>query len=561
MNILFASALSFLVLGAQEIIPAPVRLERRAGQFTLDAATRIVAGGAAAPLGERLAAQLRPSTGLPLPVRGKPGKNTIVLLLEDGTGLGDEGYRLDAGPGGVIIRAQRPEGLFHGVQTLRQLLPAASFREARVDGAAWTLPAAAIEDRPRFSWRGSHLDVARHFMPKSAIKKHLDLMALHKLNVLHWHLTDDQGWRLEIMKYPRLTQVGAWRKETVLGETMKANRPDLMRFDHTPHGGFYTQDDVREIVRYAADRFITVVPEIEMPGHGMAAIAAYPELGNVPNRKGEVLTSWGVSETIYNVDDGTLAFLKEVLDEVLQLFPSRFIHLGGDECPKTEWAQSPNALARMKELRLVSPGTTLADLTPTWDAHGDPLFHPALHQLQAWFIGQFDAYLAVKGRRLIGWDEILDGGLAAGAAVMSWRGEAGGIAAAKAGHDVVMTPSSWTYLDHYQSQGPEPLAIGHGVTDLAKVYSYDPVPAGLSPAEAGRILGSQGLIWTEYVSTPEHLEYMVWPRLTALAEVFWSPQAGRNFQDFSRRLKAHHERLSALDVHCWTGPRGPAEGP
>lgn len=541
--------LSSGILCAQAILPAPARLEPRPGSFTLDSSTRIVASGETLALAETLARGLRDATGLPLPVGGKPGRDTIALRLERARGLGDEGYELESGPAGVTITGSAPAGIFYGIQTLRQLLPAASFRDARVEGVPWTLPGASIQDGPRFPWRGSHLDVARHFLPKSAIKRHLDLMALHKLNVFHWHLVDDQGWRLEIRKYPRLTQVGAWRKETVLGETQKRGRPDLMRFDNTPHGGFYTQDDVREIVRYAADRFITVVPEIEMPGHSTAALAAYPRFGNTPAEAREVLTFWGITEGIYSVDDATLGFLKDVLDEVLALFPSPYIHVGGDECPKTEWARSPVALARMKELGFLPAGATLADLATEPDAQGRPTVHPALHRLQSWFIGQFDAYLASRGRRLVGWDEILEGGLAKGATVMSWRGEEGGVTAAKAGHDVVMAPEGWVYLDHYSSAGREPLAIGVGVTNLERVYVYEPVPAALDAVEARHVLGSQGLLWTEYVATPRHMEYMLWPRLAALAERLWSPRDRRDFPEFRTRLKTHLDRLGVLDVN------------
>lgn len=546
-----ALALSFLALGAQEIVPAPLRMERRPGAFRLTAATRIVAEGPAAAIGEALARDLRPATGLPLLVAGRAGRDAIVLELKPGEDLGEEGYRLESGPGGVTLRAAKPAGLFYAVQTLRQMLPPDVFRSAKVEGRDWTVPGAAIEDRPRFSWRGSHVDVGRHFMPKSVIKRHLDLMALHKLNVFHWHLTEDQGWRLEIRKYPRLTQVGAWRRETVLNESFSDDRPEQMRFDNTPCGGFYTQDDVREIVRYAADRFITVVPEIEMPGHSQAAIAAYPELGNFPGERHEPLTFWGISPVVFSAEDGTIAFLKDVLDEVMELFPSKFIHVGGDECPKDEWSRSPAALARVKALGLVGPEATLEDLRIRRDEHGRTTVPPALHGLQSWFIRQMDAYLASKGRRLIGWDEILEGGLAPGAAVMSWRGEQGGVDAARSGHDVVMTPGEWTYLDHYNSAGPEPQAIGGDPIDLERAYGYEPVPAALSPAEAGHVLGSEGLIWTEYVPTPAHLEYMLWPRLSALAEVFWSPKGARDYQDFSRRLKVHARRLDALDVQRW----------
>ncbi len=538
-----------LRLAAQSVLPAPSRLTPLEGAFVLGPGTRLVAVGEALPLAETLRQSMRPATGLPLPIHSKGDRNALHLRLDPGAqGLGPEGYALEIRPSRVELRALRPAGLFHGIQTLRQLLPPAVFREAPVQGVAWSLPACAIEDAPRFSWRGSHLDVGRHFMPKAFIKKHLDLMALHKLNVFHWHLTEDQGWRLEIKKYPKLTQVGAWRKETVIPEFIRVDRPSQMRFDGTPHGGFYTQEDVKEIVAYAAERFITVVPEIELPGHSSAAVAAYPELGNFPDRKVEVAASWGVFESVFNVEDRTQAFLRDVLDEVMALFPGPFIHVGGDECPKAEWARSEPALARMKQLGLVPATTALKDLQEYKDAQGKLAEHPALHGLQSWFIRQMDAYLASKGRRLIGWDEILEGGLAPGAAVMSWRGEAGGIEAAKAGHDVVMTPGQPTYFDHYQAKGAEPFAIG-GLNTIESVYAYEPVPAALTAAEAKRVLGSQGQLWTEYMPNPARVEYMAWPRLAALAEVLWSPKEGKDFAAFLPRLERDLQRLEILDVN------------
>jgi len=533
---------------AQDLIPLPTHFQREEGRVTLDPATRIAAPGEARPLGERLRDYLAPATGLPLLLVEKAGADAIVLTLDPkGAALGEEGYRLEASGSRVEIRAFRVAGLFHGIQTLRQLLPASVFRQAKVDGVAWSLPACAIEDRPRFPWRGSHLDVARHFLPKDFLKKHLDLMALHKLNVFHWHLTDDQGWRLEIKKHPRLTEVGAWRRETLLPATTKADRPNLRAFDGTPHGGFYTQEDAREIVRYAADRFITVVPEIEMPGHSTAALAAYPELGNDPGTKLEVANYWNVFPTVFNVEDGTIQFLKEVLDEVLAVFPSPVIHVGGDECPKAEWSRSERALARMKREGIVPGATTLAELQDYRNAKGEKADHPALLKLQAWFIGQFDAHLASKGRRLMGWSEILEGGLAPHAAVMSWIGETAGIEAAKKGHDVVMAPSSHTYFDYYASAGPEPKAIGN-LTTLEKVYGYNPMPAGLGAEQEKHVLGAQGQLWTEYVETTEKAEYMIWPRLAALAEGVWTAQEQRSYPDFLRRLTGHLERLDILSV-------------
>ncbi len=361
-------------------------------------------------------------------------------------------------------------------------------------------------------------------MPKEFVKKYIDLLALHKLNTFHWHLTDDQGWRIEIKKYPRLTSVGAWRKETLVGHS--TDDPSAERYDGQRHGGFYTQDDVREIVEYARARFVNVVPEIEMPGHSVAAIAAYPELG-VTGEPTEVATKWGVFDDILNPSDRTIAFMQDVLTQVMALFPSREIHLGGDEAVKTRWQASPEVQARIKALGLENE-----------------------EQLQGWFMKQMDAFLAAHGRRLVGWDEILEGGLSPNAVVMSWRGEAGGIAAARAGHDVVMTPTAYTYFDYYQSQDRdhEPLAIG-GDLPLEQVYGYDPIPAGLEPQFASHVLGAQGQLWSEYLPGPKAVEYMAFPRLCALAEVVWTPKPRKDYQDFLARLATHLERLAILDVN------------
>ncbi|MBM3789241.1 MAG: beta-N-acetylhexosaminidase, partial [Acidobacteria bacterium] len=394
--------------GAQDIsvIPKPVRVTVKTGAFVLRPDTKIVAGKPLERLRGQLRACLATATGYDLPVAGRGGSNAIELKLDAGLRrLGDEGYRLRVTDRKVEIRAPRPNGLFYGIQTLLQLLPAAVFRRGPVAGATWRIPAVEIEDYPRFPWRGGHLDVGRHFMPKEFVLKYIGLLALHKLNVFHFHLTEDQGWRMEISKYPKLTEVGAWRKDTML-----TVRPPT--FSGQPHGGFYTQDDLREIVAFAADRFVTVVPEIEMPGHAQAAIASYPELGNTGERL-EVGTSWGVIENVFNVEESTIRFLQDVLEEVMAVFPGRFIHIGGDEVPKKQWKESAGAQARMKELGLQNE-----------------------EELQSWFIRRMDEFLTSKGRRLIGWDEILEGGLAPGAAVMSWRGEKGGIEAARTGHDV-----------------------------------------------------------------------------------------------------------------------------
>ena len=546
---------------AQEIVPMPAQLQRNAGEFTLSAGTRIVADGAALAEARMLRDYLRPATGFELPVVARDGANAIRLKLDKKAGaLGKEGYRLVSDTRGVTITAAEPAGLFYGVQTLRQILPADIYRKAEVR-RDWKLPAVSVEDQPRFGWRGSHLDAARHFMPKSFVLKHIELLAQNKMNVFHWHLTDDQGWRIEIKRFPLLTQVGAWRSETQL--TPRPGDPPGLRYDGQPHGGYYTQDDIREVVAYAAARHITVVPEIEMPGHALAAIAAYPELGNQPATKLPVGREWGVITQVFSPEENTVRFLQQVMDEVLTLFPGQYIHVGGDECPKIEWAQSPAVLARMKTLKLVPAATTLEDIQNFKDAHGKPAEHPALHQLQSWFIGQMDTYLAQRGRRLIGWDEILEGGLAQGATVMSWRGEEGGLKAAGAGHDVVMTPERDTYLDYAQAPANtpgyrEPLGA-RAVNTLDHVYAYDPLPASMPPELAKHVLGSQAQLWTEYMKGPREVEYMAWPRLLAMAEVLWTPKSLRDYGKFQQRLPSSLQRLDAQDVNYRPadGPRGP----
>jgi hexosaminidase len=539
MRLLTASLLACIAFGVasplqsqQEIatvsiIPRPAKLTTRTGHFTLTPRTTIWATHGAAALGRQLAGYLEPATGYDFDVRttGAPTGNRIVLRLDPTlTKLGDEGYTLDVAPGLVSIRALKPAGVFYGIQSLRQILPVEIFREAPVAGVAWTAPALRIEDSPRFQWRGMHLDVGRHFMPKEFVKKFVDLLAIHKMNSFHWHLTEDQGWRIEIKKYPRLTEVGAWRNQTLIG---RHERDSLKRvFDGQRHGGFYTQDDIREVVAYAKARYINVVPEIEMPGHVQAAISAYPELGTVDHPV-NVREYWSISEHILNPEDKTVAFMQDVLGEVLTLFPGKFIHVGGDEALKDEWKASPKVQARIKELGLKDE-----------------------HELQSWFIRKMDTYLTAHGRRLIGWDEILEGGLAPNATVMSWRGIEGGIAAARQGHDVVMAPTKTVYFDYYQAQdrNAEPLAIG-GFLPLDSVYAYDPIPAQLEPQFVKHILGSQGQLWTEYMPNPKQVEYMAFPRVSALAEVVWTPKERKDFSDFSTRLPIHLKRLQILDVN------------
>jgi hexosaminidase len=477
MTIMMPSTMTAQTSDGVAVIPRPQMVAPSRGSFALTPRTTIWSDKADSAVVRQFARSLAPATGFDLAVRigtAASGNRIVFRRISRDTTLGAEGYRLDVRPGLVTVTASTPAGAFYATQTIRQLLPAAVYRAAKVADVAWTIPAVKIEDRPRFSWRGAHLDVARHFMPKEFVKKYIDLLALHKLNTFHWHLTDDQGWRIEIKKYPRLIEVGAWRDRTLVGRPQRDSAANA--FDNKRHGGFYTQDDVREIVAYARERFVTVVPEIEMPGHSQAAIAAYPELGNL----GDTIkpwTMWGVSPYILNASDTTIAFMQDVLTEVMSLFPGPYIHVGGDEAIKPQWKASPRAQARIKGLGLKDE-----------------------NELQSWFIKQMDSFLTAHGRRLVGWDEILDGGLAPNAVVMSWRGTAGGIAAARAGHDVVMTPGSHTYFDHYQSakRDSEPLAIG-GFLPIDTVYSYEPVPTELEPLFAAHILGAQAQVWTEYI--------------------------------------------------------------
>ncbi len=515
------------------VIPQPVSVTARPGHFTLTRRTVIWTDRASEALGHQLARYLEPATGIALRVQAggtlPPG---AIVLRRDASlkRLGPEGYRLDIRPARVVARAPETAGLFYAIQTMRQLLPPDIFRDAPVEKIAWTMPSVLIEDHPRFAWRGAHLDVGRHFMPKEFVKKYIDLIALHKLNTFHWHLTEDQGWRLEIKRYPRLTEVGAWRKETIVGHQSRDR--SAWQFDRTPHGGFYTQDDAREIVAYGKARFVNVMPEIEMPGHAVAAIASYPEIGFTDDPI-QVATNWGIFSDILNADPSTVQFMQNVLDEVLQIFPSRYIHIGGDEADKAKWKVSPRIQTRIRELGLSDE-----------------------HELQSWFIRQMDSFLTGKSRRLVGWDEILEGGLAENAVVMSWRGTKGGIAAARAGHDVIMAPESHTYLNYYESpdQAVEPIAHP-GLLPLDKVYGFEPIPAELEPEFAKHVLGAQAQIWSEYLAGPKNVEYQAFPRLSALAEVVWTPIERKNYEGYLARLQVHEERLQRMDVNYRQVPR------
>ena len=515
-----------------DLIPAPrTLLGGEPGCRSLDEGTRLDAGPGTEGVARWLRATIGAATGLPL-ADGRGTGNGIVLAVDPD--LPPEGYRLVIDGSAVRIRGGSAAGVFWGAQTLRQLLGPDAFRRAALrPGRGWDLPQITVEDSPRFPWRGLMLDVSRHFMPKDGVLRYLDLMAAHKLNVFHFHLTDDQGWRVEIERYPKLTEVGAWRARSKFGHRASP------LWEEKPHGGFYTQDDIREIVAYAAERHIAVVPEIDIPGHSQAAIAAYPELGNtdvIDTTSLTVWDNWGISANVLAPTDNTLRFYEGVLEEILDLFPSEFIHVGGDECLKDQWRQSPTAQARIKELGLTGEDG-----------------------LQAWFIRHFDDWLTARGRRLIGWDEILEGGLAPGAAVSSWRGYQGGITAAQAGHDVVMCPEQQVYLDHRQDGGEdEPVPIGY-VRTLEDVYRFEPVPPQLTEDQKRHVLGTQANLWTEVMEDHARVDYQAFPRLAAFAEVAWSALPApreRDFAGFEQRMTAHYGRLDALGV-AYRPPAGP----
>jgi len=514
------------------LIPAPMHIEGGSGECLVGPRTGVVVGTDMAGAGlvaRHLNQWLWRATGVAGP--GAVAEETMIVLMgpaePGGAGqieYGPEGYRLEVTPGRIVIRASHAAGLFHGFQTLRQLLPAESELPAE-NYRSWKVPAVVVRDRPRFRWRGMHLDVGRHFFPADQIYRFLDLLALHKFNVFHWHLTDDQGWRIQIKKWPKLTDIGAWRSESPKKGARKEG-------DGKPYGGFYTQEQIRRIVAYARERFITVVPEIEMPGHAQAAIAAYPQLGNTEEDL-EVRTRWGVSRNVFNVDDQTFAFLEDVLTEVIDLFPGKFIHIGGDECPKEQWNASEAAKTRMQGEGL---------------ANGQ--------ELQSWFIRRIAAFLAKKGRQLIGWDEIQEGGLPPGATMMVWRSWDLGVKAVKQGHDIVMSPTSHCYFDHYQGDpkgnpSPEPEAIG-GLLPLEKVYAFEPMPPGLTEEEQRHVLGAQGNLWTEYIWDWDKLMYMAFPRACAMAETTWSPAARKDYEDFLARWHVHARRLEILGVNYRT---------
>ncbi len=493
------------------IIPRPQQVNvSNDAPFTLSAKTVISLGTNSQNMkrnANMLASYIEQATGI-RPAVGKSKNGTAIVLTIDKTIANAEGYKLDADAKQIRIAGASAAGVFYGIQTLRKSLPLVNGKASKV-----SIPAVHIADAPRFAYRGTHLDVSRHFVTADSVRQFIDMLALHNINRFHWHLTDDQGWRIEIKKYPLLTQIGSKRAQTVIGHNSG-------KYDGKPYSGFYTQKQIRDIVKYAADRYITIVPEIDLPGHMQAALAAYPDMGCTGGPY-EVWQKWGVSDNVLCAgNDKTLTFIDNVLKEITQLFPSKYIHVGGDECPKTQWQKCPKCQARIKALNLEAKDG-----------------HSAEERLQSYIITHASNYLKSLGRNTIGWDEILEGGLAEGATVMSWRGESGGIAAAKQHHDVVMTPNSYLYFDYYQSldKANEPLAIG-GYLPLETVYSYEPMPKELTADEARHIIGVQANIWTEYMPTFKQMQYMALPRLAALSEVQWSQPALKDYTSFTNRL-------------------------
>ncbi|MCX5209406.1 beta-N-acetylhexosaminidase [Kitasatospora sp. NBC_00240] len=509
------------------IIPKPARLLRGPGDFTLGPAGTLRADGEARAAADLLRTLLAPATGLPLAPAGAGEEAAVELSLDPAdAALGEEGYHLRVTPDGVRLRAARPAGLLHGVQTLRQLLPPEALLDRPAPEVSWRIPCLETTDVPRYPWRGVMVDVARHFQPLPFLLRTVDLLAFHKLNVLHLHLTDDQGWRMPSSAYPLLTEIGSVRARSMLGQAGST------RYDDRPHGGSYTVAELRRLVRYAAERGVTVVPEIEMPGHARAALAAYPHLGNVPGRRLDVWTDWGVCENVLGVHDEVLEFCRTVLGEVLDVFPSPYIHIGGDECPTTEWEHSPAARRRAAELGLAAP-----------------------KELHGWFLGRIGEFLVERGRRPLCWAEDSSCGVPPEFTVMPWRDGDHGLAAARRGHDVVMAPHRSTYLDYPQSDAPtEPLGQAGEIVDLRAVHDNEPAPAHWEPAATARVLGTQAQLWSEFITTAEQADYLAFPRLCALADRAWNPSSDWT-TDFLPALRDHGPRLHALGINRTTTPR------
>ncbi|MFI3295279.1 MAG: family 20 glycosylhydrolase [Rikenellaceae bacterium] len=507
------------------IIPVPLEVTQNDAtqSFTLTSDTKVVVASPdfAAPANYFIS-KVKQSTGFNLSVvDAAPEANFISLVLNTRVAVGNEGYTLSSNANGVTIEARTPQGAFYGLQSLLQLLPAEIESTQKIDYIAWTVPAVEIRDEPRFKYRGLMLDVCRHFMPVEDLKKQIDVLAMFKINRLHWHLTEDQAWRIEIKKYPKLTELGSLRTEG----------------DGQVYGPFfYTQEQIKEVVAYAAERYIDVIPEIELPGHALAALTAYPEFSCTGGPFKQPRIIWGVEEDVYCIGkEETFGFLEDIISEVVELFPSEYFHIGADECPKNRWKECPDCQARAKSL----------GLTVKTDEHGTK--HSIEEQLQSYTVGRVEAFLATKGKKLIGWDEILEGGLTPTSTVMSWRGEEGGIAAAQNGNEVIMTPGpGGLYLDHLQGAAEvEQTSIG-GYAPLEKTYSYEPVPAQLTEDQKKYIIGAQGNVWTEYMLSTPNMEYMIYPRVLAVSEFTWSDPSRKDFTSFVKRLD---NAMVRLDMH------------
>jgi hexosaminidase len=494
------------------IIPKPLFQEMNKGVFVLDENIRFISDTELNQVSNYLKLYIEENYQVSFTPQKESKK---IVFTSNDTISNEEGYELKIGENSILIASKNSKGAFYAVQSLLQLMPIKS------NGLAIAIPCLELQDEPQFKYRGMHLDVGRHFFSVDFIKKYIDLMARLKMNTFHWHLTEDQGWRIEIKKYPKLQEIAAFRNETLVGHYN--NQPH--QFDGKKYGGFYTQEQIKEVVAYANTRQVTIIPEIEMPGHSQAAIAAYPALG-CTGEQVEVATKWGVFDEVYCPKESTFKFLEDVIDEVVTLFPGKYIHIGGDEAPKTNWKRCAHCQRLIKEKGLK-------------DEHG----------LQSYFIARMEKYINSKGKQIIGWDEILEGGLAPNATVMSWRGTSGAIEAAKEGHDVILTPGSHCYFDHYQSEDEnEPLAIG-GFLPLEKVYHFNPIPKELTEEESKYVLGAQGNVWTEYMKTEKQVEYMAFPRVVALSEVVWSSPENKNYSDFINRLEQYQKRLDQLDVN------------
>lgn len=496
------------------LIPQPKEIQLAKGEFTINTNTFFAVNKANNNEVALFNAYLFEKYGYELKVetRSKTTDNSISITVEDPTNTVSEKYELTVTPKQIHIKAVGNVGIFYAFQTLMQLLPPNKFADA-------TIPCLNIKDEPKFKWRGMHLDVSRHFMPVSFVKKYIDYLSMYKMNTFHWHLTDDQGWRIEILAYPRLTQLGSIRFKSMVGHFTEH------RFDDKVHRGFYTQDEIKDVVAYAQQRHVTIIPEIEMPGHAMAALASYPQY-SCTGGPFDVGQQWGGYDDVFCPKEETFQFLQEVLDEVMTLFPSEYIHIGGDECSKVRWKTCPNCQALMQREGLVNG-----------------------EEIQSYFIRRMEQFLNSYNKKLIGWDEILEGGLSPNATVMSWRSTAGGIAAAKENHDVIMCPQSHCYFDHYQGDPKlEPVAIG-GYTTVEKTYSFNPIPSELTADQAKHILGAQGNLWTEYINTPQEAEYMAMPRMAALAEVVWGTSNASEYANFQNRLLKHFELLDRSKVN------------